>query len=327
MSPYHREGGSASGPSRREASLGASVLAKERRDFLAYLGRVRGLSENTIRAYRADLASFASWAEREGVDPLCATHRELRGYLADLTRGGYTVRTVDRHLSAVRDFYGWMLRDGACSIDPAAALATPKGERHLPKTMSDEDVQKLLATCDPSTATGLRDRAFLELLYASGARISEVSRLNVPSIDFGRAQATLFGKGSKERIVPLYGVALDWLRRYLDEARQGLASLAKRTPPEGPAGALFLSTRGRRMSADALRTAFEAHVRLAGLDPTLTPHAMRHTYATELVAGGADLRSVQELLGHESLSTTQVYTHLSVDRLKDATRHAHPRAQ
>jgi integrase/recombinase XerD len=193
--------------------------------------------------------------------------------------------------------------------------------------MSDEDVQKLLATCDPSTATGLRDRAFLELLYASGARISEVSRLNVPSIDFGRAQATLFGKGSKERIVPLYGVALDWLRRYLDEARQELASLAKRTPPEGPAGALFLSTRGRRMSADALRTAFEAHVRLAGLDPTLTPHAMRHTYATELVAGGADLRSVQELLGHESLSTTQVYTHLSVDRLKDATRHAHPRAQ
>ena len=309
----------------KSTSLGESVLAAERRSFLAYLGQVRGLSDNTVKAYRADLASFASWAERSHVDPLLATHRDLRGFLADLTRAGYSVRTVDRRLSAVRDFYGWMLRVGICSVDPAAALATPKGARRLPKTMSDEEVQRLLSTCDTSDATGLRDRAFLELLYASGARISEVSRLDVASIDFARSQATLFGKGSKERIVPLYDVALDWLRRYLDEARHNLAAAVKRGDPEGPEGALFLSTRGRRMSADALRTVFEAHVRQAGLDSTLTPHTMRHTYATELVSGGADLRSVQELLGHESLSTTQVYTHLSVDRLKDAARRAHPR--
>lgn len=306
--------------------LGARVLPDERREFLDYLGRVRGLSANTLRAYRADLASFASWAERTATNPLLATHRDLRGYLADLTRGGYSVRTIDRRLSAVRDFYGWMLREGLCSVDPAAALATPKGERRLPKTMSDEDVQRLLATCDANEVTGVRDRAFLELLYASGARISEVSRLDVSSVDFGRCQATLFGKGSKERIVPLYDMALDWLLRYLEESRPVLAARAKGSFVEGPDGALFLSTRGRRMSADGLRTAFENHVRLARLDPTLTPHAMRHTYATELVSGGADLRSVQELLGHESLSTTQVYTHLSVERLKDAARHAHPRA-
>ncbi|MDY4534287.1 MAG: tyrosine recombinase XerC [Tractidigestivibacter sp.] len=322
-----REGRPSVRRAERSGPPGASVLADERHAFLAYLGRVRGLSENTVRAYRADLASFASWAERSHVDPLRATHRDLRGFLADLARAGYTVRTVDRRLSAVRDFYGWMLREGICSVDPAAALATPKGARRLPKTMSDEDVRRLLSTCDAEAPTGLRDRAFLELLYASGARISEVSRLDVPSIDFGRRQATLFGKGSKERIVPLYGIALDWVGRYLDEARPVLSAAARGGRAEGPEGALLLSTRGRRMSADALRTAFEAHVRLAGLDPGLTPHAMRHTYATELVSGGADLRSVQELLGHESLSTTQVYTHLSVERLKDAARRAHPRAR
>lgn len=322
-----REGENGSSHSKAAAPLGSHVLPDERRAFLAYLGQVRGLSENTVRAYRADLASFASWAERMHVDPLRATHRELRGFLADLGRSGYTVRTVDRRLSAVRDFYGWMLREGICSVDPAAALATPKGPRRLPKTMSDEDVQKLLVTCDTTEPTGIRDRAFLELLYASGARISEVSRLDVSSVDFGRCQATLFGKGSKERIIPLYEVALEWVRRYLDEARPELASKAKGGEGEGLDGALFLSTRGRRMSAAALRTVFEAHVRLARIDPTLTPHAMRHTYATELVSGGADLRSVQELLGHESLSTTQVYTHLSVERLKDAARQAHPRAR
>ena len=193
------------------------------------LDRFEGLSDNTVKAYRADLASFASWAERSRVDPLHATHRDLRGFLADLNRAGYTVRTVDRRLSAVRDFYGWMLREGICSVDPAAALATPKGARRLPKTMSDEDVRRLLSTCDTGDATGVRDRAFLELLYASGARISEVSRLDVGSVDFGRCQVTLFGKGSKERIVPLYEVALDWVRRYLDKARP----LLGHPPPRG----------------------------------------------------------------------------------------------
>ncbi|HQE70589.1 MAG TPA: tyrosine-type recombinase/integrase, partial [Atopobiaceae bacterium] len=166
-----------------------------------------------------------------------------------------------------------------------------------------------------------RDRAFLELLYASGARIAEIARLTVDDIDFAEAQIRLFGKGGKERIVPLYPRVLDAMRAYLQQGRPKLASTAK------PTRALFLSTRSNPMSTDALRTVFEKRVRAAGKDAALTPHAMRHTFATELLSGGADLRTVQELLGHESLSTTQIYTHVSIDRLKDATRQAHPRSE
>ena len=294
-------------------------------EFVDYLVGVRGLSKNSVRAYATDLRSFSSWASRRKVDPLNATHRELRGYLAELNRAGYSVRTQDRHLSAIRDLYHWLNREGYTSLDPAAALATPKGARRLPKTMSDEEVQALLATCDVGETVGLRDRAFLELLYASGARISEMSALDVSNLDLSAKQLRLFGKGSKERIVPIYDVALAWASRYLEGARGEL--VAKRRAGTAATPALFVSTRGNRMSADALRTVFERHVTQAGLDPSLTPHAMRHTYATELVSGGADLRSVQELLGHESLSTTQIYTHVSVERLKAVARQAHPRAE
>ena len=290
-------------------------------DYLAMLGGVRHLSGNTLRAYRTDLAAFLAWARREGVSPLDLTHRDLRSYLVDLTRAGYTPQTISRHLSALRGLYRWMQREGRCGSAAAVALSSPKLARTLPRTMSDEDARRLLSTCEGDDAVSLRDRAFLELLYASGARVSEVSRLDVSDLDLAQGQASLFGKGSKERIVPLYETALGWLRRYLDESRPVLLARAK-----DPTEALFLSTRGRRMSADALRTAFERRVTEAGLDPATTPHAMRHAFATELLDGGADLRSVQELLGHESLSTTQVYTHLSVERLRRAAEGAHPRA-
>ena len=294
------------------------------RDYLAYLDGVRGLSQNTVRAYETDLAAYCGWVRREGVVAATASHRELRRYLADLVRAGYTTRTVNRHLSAVRGLYRWMVSEGRVTSDAAAALASPKQARTLPRTMTDADVQALVATCDQKTTEGIRDAAFLELLYATGARISEISRLDVADIDFAQAQVRLFGKGSKERIVPLYPRALGAVSRYLNGARNELAARGrqgKRTT------ALFVSVRGNRMSADALRTRFERQVAIAGLEPGITPHAMRHTYATELLSGGADLRSVQELLGHESLATTQIYTHLSVERLKEATRQAHPRGE
>lgn len=292
--------------------------------FVRYLSGVRNLSENTVRAYETDLEAYCRWVEREGIAPLDISHRELRYFLADLSRAQYSTKTINRHLSAVRSLYKWLVHEELTTKDSAAAIASPKLAKTLPKTMSDADVQTLLATCDETDTIGVRDRAFLELLYASGARISEMSRLDLSDVDLRTAQATLFGKGSKERIVPLYDTCLSWLRRYLNTARPDLVARAK----DGkPTQALFVSTRGRRMSANALRTCFEKHVRLAGLDATLTPHAMRHTYATELLAGGADMRSVQELLGHASLSTTQVYTHLSVDRLKEAARLAHPRGE
>lgn len=310
--------------SAEERSLAQDAFERDAQDYLSYLGGVRNLSQNTVRAYQTDVAAYCAWARREGVVGATATHRDLRRYLAELTRAGYTTRTVNRHLSAVRGLYRWLVSEGRVTADAAAALASPKLSRTLPKTMGDADVDALVATCDESTVEGRRDRALIELLYATGARISEAARLDVGDVDFAQGQVRLFGKGSKERVVPVYPRVLHVLEAYLREARGELVS--KRRGGAHTA-ALFVSTRGNRMSADALRTAFERHARLAGLEPGITPHAMRHTYATELLSGGADLRSVQELLGHESLATTQIYTHLSVERLKEATRQAHPRGE
>lgn len=293
--------------------------------YLGQLTEVRGLSANTECGYGSDLRAYARWCEANGVDAPRVTHGQLRAYLAYLSRARYATTTINRHLSAIRGLYTWMAAHGYEVSGAAAAVASPKVARRLPKTMSDADAARLLETCDPASGKGLRDRAFLELLYASGARVSEISRLDVASIDFSSGQVRLFGKGDKERLVPVYELALDWVSRYVRGARLDLLARAKKDKVDS-ARALFLSARGNRMSAAALRDVFELHVAAAGLDASLTPHAMRHTFATELLSGGADLRSVQELLGHESLSTTQVYTHLSVDRLKDAARSAHPRA-
>lgn len=289
-------------------------------DYCSHLGEVRLLSPNTVRGYREDFEAFVSWARREGVAPLSLTNRELRAYLSELSRAGYSVRTISRRLSALRGLYRWMLREGRCPSAAVAAVTSPKLSKTLPRTMSDADVRALLETCAGGDPVDLRDRAFLELLYATGARISEVAGLSVSDVDSASAQVRLFGKGSKERVVPLYESALDCVALYLERGRPHHVRDGCNTD------ALFLSTRGNAMSADALRTRFERRVAEAGLDPSLTPHAMRHTFATELLGGGADLRSVQELLGHESLATTQIYTHLSVDRLKDAAKAAHPRS-
>ena len=251
-------------------------------------------------------------------------HRNLRLYLAYLKQAQYSAKTLNRHLSALRGFYKWMQREKLIATDPALALSNPRAPRNLPQTMTDSDVNRLLESCDTSTAVGLRDRAFLEFLYATGARISEVATLKLEQIDLQNGTVRLFGKGSKERIVPLYESAIEWLKKYLRSSRPTLLLKDKTGRAHS---ALFISVRGNDMSADSLRKVFSSYLAAAGLDSSLSPHAMRHTYATELLGGGADLRIVQELLGHESLSTTQVYTHLSVDRLKEAAKAAHPRSK
>lgn len=299
------------------------ILEEQAKAYVASLELVRKLSQNTVRAYAQDLDAFCAWVAREGLRPLELTHRQLRRYLAELSRGRYSTRTIDRHLSAIRGLYRHLVSEGVTDANAPDAIASPKAAQVLPKTMSDDEARRLIESCDTTEPAGVRDRAFLELLYASGARISELSSLDLDALDFAQGQAKLFGKGSKERIVPLYPEALRWLRTYLSEARPELAAKAK---GERERKAVFLSTRGRRMSAAALRARFERQVTVAGLDRSLTPHAMRHSYATELLSGGADMRSVQELLGHASLSTTQIYTHLSVERLKEAARLAHPRS-
>ena len=292
--------------------------------FIEYLSKVRNLSENTLRSYQTDLLAFEQWCSREGVEVAKVDHRNLRLYLAYLKQAQYSAKTLNRHLSSLRGFYKWMQREKLIATDPALALSNPRAPRNLPHTMTDSDVNRLLESCDSSTAVGLRDRAFLEFLYATGARISEVATLKLEQIDLHNGTVRLCGKGSKERIVPLYESAIEWLKKYLRSSRPTLLLKDKTGRTHS---ALFISVRGNDMSADSLRKVFSSYLAAAGLDSSLSPHAMRHTYATELLGGGADLRIVQELLGHESLSTTQVYTHLSVDRLKEAAKAAHPRSK
>ena len=318
-------------PAPGSARLADEAPARLQELLEGYLESLRvehAASEHTLRAYRTDLEAFLRWCERRGVDALHASYRELRGYLAEMDAARYSRATVNRRLSSLRGFYGWMSIAGAVDADPASVIAGPRQGRHLPHVLSRAEMQRLLAVHGPAdeqgrpreqTPTDMRDQAFLEVLYACGLRISEAAGLRMGDIDFASRLVRVFGKGRKERIVPLHDLAVRTLRAYIADARPALLG--------GKAcESLFVSVRGNPMSADSLRKVFKATVRAAGLDATLSPHDMRHTFATDLLDGQADLRSVQEMLGHATLSTTQIYTHLSATRLKDAHTQAHPRA-
>ena len=298
-------------------------------NFLSYLARVRNYSPNTAAAYAQDLDCFLIWASNCGIDVLQATHRDFRRFLSSLSGAGYAKTTVNRRLSAVRSFYSWLVREGVIESNPAAVVSSPKLPKPLPHVLSQEDVEKLLKCADASTPAGALDAALVELLYASGARIGEVASLDVDRIDFSDKSVRLFGKGSKERIVPLYPAALRALDAYLAHARPVLLANHKGGLAAEEAAdaqrALFINARGARMSERSLRARFEKLLARAGLAGMATPHTMRHTFATEVLDRGADLRSVQEMLGHASLSTTQIYTHLTPERLREVSLRAHPR--
>ncbi len=298
-----------------EAGLTAAELVDR---YLVYMRVERAASPQTVRAYSADLARYLEWAERTGVDPIVLTHRQMRLYLAEMDRAGYARRTVARRLSAVRSFFAYAVTEGLVASDPSGALSTPKVPARLPNVLADDTLDALFSAPDLSKPTGLRDRAVLELLYATGARVSEVAGLRVSDLDFGQRQIRLFGKGAKERIVPVYEVALARVRDYL---RDGRPKLARSSSEQH----LFLSSRGGPFSADSVRRMFKKYAADAGADAGVSPHSMRHTFATRLLEAGADLRTVQELLGHVALSSTQIYTHLSMKRLQDVHRKAHPR--
>lgn len=294
--------------------------------FIAHAARVEGLAPNTVTAYGSHLEQFARWCDRSGTDAFTCGVRELRSYLAELNLAGYAPRTMAAHLSSIRSFYRWMHLEGLVESDVASTLGTPKIPKGLPAVLTSEQMDALLAAPDRSRPDGLRDSAMLELLYASGARISELAALDIESLSFSGRTVRLFGKGRKERIVPIYRRALDACSRYLDGPRGELLAAVGHADGSGFARPFFISVRGIRMSAASLRNRFHRLCTLAGLPSDITPHAMRHTFATDLLEGGADLRSVQELLGHASLSTTQIYTHLTPDRLKAAVSQAHPRS-
>jgi integrase/recombinase XerD len=287
--------------------------------FLVHLSAERGLSPHTVRAYASDLARYIEWADRSHVDALEPTHRDLRRYLAYLDRSGYARRTVARRLASVRTFMGYLADEGVVTSDPSRVVSAPKLPRRLPSVVPQDALRALLDAPDPDTPVGIRDRAILETLYATGTRVSELAGLRLERLDLRSGSATVMGKGSKERMVPLHPFAVARLHDYLDRSRP---TLVKGADP----GAVFLSTRGNPLSTDAIRRLFKRHLATAGAVTSLSPHALRHTFATHLLEGGADLRTVQELLGHVALSTTQIYTHVSMRRLQDVHRRAHPRA-
>jgi site-specific recombinase XerD len=286
--------------------------------FQVHLADERGMSERTVSAYLRDVRQLAAFCAGYGIlDPEEVAPLVLRRWLASLGEDGYARASLSRKASAVRRFFSLLARRGVVTSDAAAALGSPRGERRLPRVLRPEQVAALLGAPDAETPIGLRDRALLELLYASGARVSEAVGLDLDALDLDHGLARLHGKGDKTRIVPVGLPACHTLRDWLARGRPRLQSIT--------AGPVFTNLRGGRMGPRDAWGAVDRAARAAGLG-RVSPHTLRHSYATHLLEGGADLRSVQELLGHASLATTQLYTHVTRDHLRSAYVHAHPRA-
>jgi len=306
-------------------------LPTEIGEFLTHLAKERDLSPHTVLAYRRDMTEFSTWLAQTHGDAGWSweqlTRTTMRGFLAHLTRRGLARRSIARQLSAVRSFYRWMHRDERVDVNPARAVSTPKLPRTLPAWLDQTQATTLLqhaATRAQSLAfTDVRNLAMLELFYSSGLRLSELRGIDLSDLDLVTQQVKVRGKGRKERIVPLGDPAQRALRNYLVKRDALLAQLGGGKLARG---AVFLSERGARISARAIQHAMSGLLDAVSEGGDLTTHSLRHTFATHLVDAGADLRAVQELLGHASISTTQVYTHTSVDRLKKVYRQAHPRA-
>ncbi len=287
--------------------------------FVSYLTVERNLSPRTVTAYSSDLQGFLAWAARNDLHVLDADHRALRRFLAELDAARYARRTIARRLAALRAFYRYLVTRGHAESSPAALLASPKVPRHLPDVASTDLIATLLDAPDATTPRGARDAAILELLYASGVRVSELCALDVADVDIAGGLVRVMGKGSKERIVPIHPVAVGRVRAYLTGGRPRLGK-------QQDGVALFLNARGTRLTDGGVRRMLSGHLAEIGARLSLSPHAIRHTFATHLIEGGADLRTVQELLGHVALSTTQIYTHVSAKHLRDVHSGAHPRA-
>ncbi len=278
-----------------------------------------GLARNTLDSYRRDLQQFAGWLEqRSGTDLLAADQALIQDYLAHKFRTKARASTAARLLSTLKRFYRHALRQNTIKSDPTLRIDTPKLPRPLPKTLTEADVEGLLAAPALNQPLGLRDRAMLEMLYASGLRVSELVTLKVPQVSRDMGVVRVMGKGSKERLVPLGEEALSWLERYLKEARPAL--LGSKT-----SDALFVTTRAAVMTRQAFWHLLKRYALLAGLHKPISPHTLRHAFATHLLNHGADLRVVQLLLGHADISTTQIYTHVAQERMKQLHAKHHPR--
>jgi len=279
----------------------------------------RGSSRHTLRAYGGDLTELAEWATGRGKEPGSLAYRDLRSYAAALSERGLARASVARKLAAVRSLHDHLARTGEASQNPAELLPMPKKASRLPRVLGPDEIARLLDRIPASGPLEVRDRAMLELAYACGLRAEEIVNVDAEAVDFESETVRVTGKGSKTRIVPMGEPAQRALERYLSQARPALA--ADRAEP-----ALFLSRRGRRLSPSDIRRRLDRWVREAAVAGHVSPHTLRHSFATHMLEGGADLRSIQELLGHSSVSTTQVYTRVEPGRLRRQYARSHPRA-
>ncbi|HEV2998174.1 MAG TPA: site-specific tyrosine recombinase XerD [Solirubrobacteraceae bacterium] len=300
-------------------------LATLRLDFLAYLELERGLSQNTLEAYRTDLEQLGEFLERRGVGPLEVDHGDLAAFLAELARGGELrapvgPATLQRKAACLRSFYRHLRREEMIAHDPTAELRGPRASQRLPRVLSRDEVERLLREPKGTEPPALRDRAVLELMYACGLRVSEAVGVELADVDLEEGVLRARGKGSKERLVPVGSEAVRAVRVYCERGRPARVGVRVESR-------LFVNRRGGGLTRQGLYKVIQGHARRAGLEGKMSPHTLRHTFATHVLAGGCDLRSLQEMLGHADLATTQIYTHLSADRLKEAYFNAHPRAR
>jgi integrase/recombinase XerC/integrase/recombinase XerD len=281
--------------------------------------RTRGSAERTRRAYSVDLAAFTGWARAQRLEPEDLRHRDVRRYAASLSSEGKASTTVARHLAAIRGLFDFLVRTEQVGGNPAELVSSPKRPQKLPNVLSGEQMRALLEGIPARTPLELRDRAMFELAYSCGLRCEEIVNLDIDSFDFEEDQLRVLGKGSKERLLPVGEPARKALERYLQRGRRPLAH----DPREK---ALFLSKSGRRLSNSDVTRRLRIWVSNVSSIGGVSPHSLRHSFATHLLEGGADLRTIQELLGHSSISTTQVYTRVDAARLRDTYSHSHPRA-
>jgi integrase/recombinase XerD len=308
-----------------ESVAPASRLTELTLDFLAYLELERGLSRNTLEAYRSDLQQFGEFLGRIGRDPMQVGPNDLAQFITELADGRegrppVAPATLQRKIACLRSFYRHLRREQLLDHDPTSELRAPRSRGRLPKVLSRDEVAQLLAQPRGGSPAAVRDRALLETMYACGLRASEAIDLRLTDLDLEAGIVRARGKGSKERIVPIGSKAIDTLVVYLQRVRPRLVGLRDEQR-------VFVNLRGGGLSRQGLYKIVQRHARSAGLDAKMSPHTLRHTFATHLLAGGCDLRSLQEMLGHADIGTTQIYTHLSADRLRDVYFDAHPRAQ
>ena len=293
--------------------------------YLRHLQAVRRLSANTLESYARDMRALDEFAAGLGVDARALSRQQLERWVRGLMSEGRAPSSVARAIAGIRGFYKFLAMDGRISANPAAELRAPRAFKALPKYLSIEDVDKLLEAPDVSTSAGLRDRAMIELLYATGLRVSELVSLRPADVRVDAGYLTCTGKGDKQRIVPVGEAAKDWLARYLRDARPELAAAGGRKGRDRLAATLFVNSRGARMSRSGFWRLLSGYGRAAGVRGALSPHVVRHSFATHLLERGADLRAIQMMLGHADLSTTQIYTHVLEARLRTVYDRFHPR--